>query len=429
VPGAEAYHLELQGDGDAALADTVTAPTWTSPPLPAGSWTLVATAVAQGASSEPTRVAFVRTQAPPLAAPVATTPDDATRIVFWAAPPPVTLGWQAVSDAAGYQVELDAPEVVAAAAPPSVAPLRVAGLGHELAGMAPGAHRWRVRAVDADGEPGPWSTSRTLWLAPAQGAVAALTVDPAPVPVGLATPAHVRLEVRDADGAPVTGELRAQALHGSLGALTAVGAGVFVGEYVAPSEGRLEFDELALERAGEPAVPAARLPLLPAVRLRAGVSAGAVANFAAPIAPQVALEADYKLARVLGGLGATVRVGYHQKQLSTSGALAASAVQHSVPLMVGGRLALLHGPVVPYAGAGVLAALFVSTVRVEGQAEDERSVWGLGLEATAGCELARLGPGSVFGEARWAWLRARAREVAYDGGGLAIAVGYRLDLW
>jgi hypothetical protein len=78
---------------------------------------------------------------------------------------------------------------------------------------------------------------------------------------------------------------------------------------------------------------------------------------------------------------------------------------------------------------GVMTALFVSTVRVEGQAEDERSAWGLGVEASAGCELAGLGPGRAFGEARWARLRATAGEVAYDGGGLTVAVGYRLDLW
>jgi hypothetical protein len=430
VPGAEGYRLELFAVDDerAVLSATVTSSAWTSPPIAAGAWTLVASALAGGTVSEPTRVAFVRTQVPPLPAPALTSPGAAARIVFWASPPPVVFAWQAVPDATAYELDLDPPDDASTAAP-RAPPLLVRVPTYELAGLAAGAHGWRVRAVDAADVPGPWSEARHLSLEAARGGVAALTVDPGPVPVGRVEPAHVRLELHDADGAPVVGELRAQALHGSLGVLTAVAAGVFVADYLAPAEGRLAYDELSLERAGDAAALMARVPLLPSARLRVGVSGGVVSNFASPVAPTVALDGDYRVARVLGELSATVRVGYHRKQLSAAGALDASAVQHTVPATLGARLALLRGPVVPYVGAGVVAALLVSTVRVEGQTADERTAWGLGFEGAAGCELAGIGPGSAFGEARWGRLRAASGDVAYDGGGLAVAVGYRLDLW
>lgn len=83
----------------------------------------------------------------------------------------VVLRWQSVPGAAGYELQV----ATDAAFTPPVLEVRAELAGHRLA-PSEVARYWRVRAVDAEGRPGPWSTVKTiapLRQAPAPGVGAA----------------------------------------------------------------------------------------------------------------------------------------------------------------------------------------------------------------------------------------------------------------
>jgi hypothetical protein len=71
----------------------------------------------------------------------------------------------------------------------------------------------------------------------------------------------------------------------------------------------------------------------------------------------------------------------------------------------------------------------IGRLNVDGQDEVVRSELGLGADIGMGGRLA-LGPGHLFAEVRYGWMRRADDEELFelDGGGLVPVVGYRVEL-
>ncbi|MBI3179273.1 MAG: hypothetical protein HYZ27_06400, partial [Deltaproteobacteria bacterium] len=158
-----------------------------------------------------------------------------------------------------------------------------------------------------------------------------------------------------------------------------------------------------------------------------GASLGVVSNFSQVLAPSLAGELSCAPAAFPESLSLFVRVGYHTSKLASDDAGDVQAVQHAVPIALGARFDITRGALIPYARAAVLTGIFYGRIESELDGVIERTQAGMGGEGGAGVSWP-LGRGDAFAEMRYAWLRRQGRVFKFDGGGLAPAVGFRLEL-
>lgn len=110
----------------------------------------------------------------------------------------ITLQWAAVANASRYEIEL--------ARDAGCAPVEARETTAEVSWqvpLAPGDWWWRIRSLDADGEPGPWSAVLPFSISPAAPAAAVTGDDGAVLRLGwgvdttVAKPAAYRLQLAD----------------------------------------------------------------------------------------------------------------------------------------------------------------------------------------------------------------------------------------
>ena len=136
------------------------------------------------------------TPPPPPSAPTLVSPANGAISVVQ----PVTLDWTTVTNAASYEVQVDNSSTIAA---PFVASLSVTTSQATLSGLPAQQLWWRVRARNASGVFGPFSSARrfTPLSAPAPAALSALSVSPSSVAGGTSATGTVTLT----SGAPAGG--------------------------------------------------------------------------------------------------------------------------------------------------------------------------------------------------------------------------------
>lgn len=310
----------------------------------------------------------------------------------------VVLRWQAVQGAAGYdlQVARDATFAV------RELDIRVELAGYRL-GPPPTAGRryWRVRTVDGDGRPGPWSSAKVIEpIEPVPGTAAA-PLEPDPVPLDVPPVAPARLQSEPPLLAPMSGA-------GPLPSLTAR-AGDEPATQPPPPDAALEGPGLLdLLRTGRP-----------------GLLAGWRSNLLGVSAPTLAAEGVWPLPWRGGRWGVALRAGWWREATEVPASLGLDAPIAATADVL--PIALLLTREVPtpwarlYAGAGVGLHLVVMRQGSMGSLDASGA-----LEATVGAGR-RIGPGEPFVE-----LSAGLGGV--DGplgrlrtGGISFAVGYRLQ--
>jgi len=111
-----------------------------------GAWSVTSSITITGSVAPP----------PPLAAPSLSSPSSGSRV---SAGKPVTFSWGGVSGAATYQLQVDDSSSFPA---PLIVDQTVTGNQFTVSSLARGTRFWRVRAVDGAGNPGTWSTVRSL---------------------------------------------------------------------------------------------------------------------------------------------------------------------------------------------------------------------------------------------------------------------------
>lgn len=308
----------------------------------------------------------------------------------------VVLRWQSVQGAAGYDLQVARDATFA---------VREVDVRVELAGyrMGPpptaGRRYWRVRTVDGDGRPGPWSTPKVIE-----------PIDPAPGRAAPPEPELVVLDVPPVAPQPVASEpTEPQPMSGAepLPALAARAADE-PAPPSAPPEGTLEWPKpLDVLRAGRP-----------------GLLAGWRSNLLGVSAPTLAAEGRWPLPWLGGRWGVALRAGWWREatevpaSLGLDAPLAATADVLPIALLLTRELPTRWARL--YAGAG--AGLHLVVIRQGGMGSLDASA---ALEAVVGAGR-RVGPGEPFVE-----LSAGVGGV--DGplgrlrtGGISLSLGYRL---
>jgi hypothetical protein len=310
--------------------------------------------------------------------------------------PRVVLRWQSVPGAAGYDLQVSRDATFAV----REVDVRVELAGYRL-GSPPTAGRryWRVRTVDGDGRPGPWSTAKVIEPLEAGPGTPA---PPEPVAVLLDVPpvAPAPLPAEPAEPQPPSGA--------EPGPPLASRAGDVPPPPTAPPESELEgMGFLGLLRAGRPAL-----------------MAGWRSNLLGVSAPLLAAEGRWPFPWLGARWGVALRAGWWREATKVPASLGLYAPLPATADVV--PLALLLTRELPtrwarlYAGAG--AGLHLVVMRQEGMGSLGASG---ALEAVVGAGR-RVGPGEPFVE-----LAAGLGGV--DGplgrlrtGGISLSVGYRL---
>jgi hypothetical protein len=303
----------------------------------------------------------------------------------------VVLRWQSVPGAAGYDLQV--------ATDPSFA-RRTVDLRVELAGyrLVPAPEQrcyWRVRTVDADGRPGPWSTAKTIEPPGREPAPSAVEAPPPPVEAQALEPAPL------AGGAPAADE--------SGPAFPPIAARA--GELPAPI---VSFPEEGFEGAS---------PWAALWDGRPGALVGWRANLLGVDAPQVGIEGTWPLTWLGGGWSGALRVGWWRERATVrvTGAPALGAAADVFPLSVILLRSFDLRRVRLYAGAGLGADLVV--VRLPDQGALEASA---AARVLAGAGR-RLGPGEAFAEVEGGLGGVDGPLGRLRTGGLSLSLGYRLS--
>jgi hypothetical protein len=186
VPEAVAYRVQLAADADfhALAADIETAqPQASVAPGVDGTYWVRARSIDRFGIEGTDAVVRITQHVLP-AAPAPAAPADAAKL----SGPTVSFDWTPVPQAAHYALQV-APG--ADFAQPAVVRADPAAAHADLAAPAPGSYAWRVAAVNARGETGPWSAVRRFALRPAaplpevpqiQGREMRLRWEPLPAP-------------------------------------------------------------------------------------------------------------------------------------------------------------------------------------------------------------------------------------------------------
>jgi hypothetical protein len=308
----------------------------------------------------------------------------------------VVLRWQSVQGAAGYDLQV--------ARDPAFA-VRELDVRVELAGYrlghppTSGRRYWRVRTVDGDGRPGPWSTAKVIEpIEPDSGAAA----PPEPEPVALDVPplAPARLPPGPEAPQPMSQAEPRPSL--------ASRAGDEPSPTPPPPEGELEgIRVLDLLLAGRPAL-----------------MAGWRSNLLGVSAPSLAAEGRWPFPWLGAGWGVGLRAGWWREstevpaELGLDAPLAATADVLPIALLLSRELPTRWARL--YAGAG--PGLHLVVIRQGGMGSLDASG---ALEAVVGAGRS-AGPGEPF-------MEISASLGGVDGplgrlrtGGISFSVGYRL---
>jgi hypothetical protein len=296
----------------------------------------------------------------------------------------VVLRWQAVPEAASYDLQIAKDDAFTA----RELEARVQLNGFRLEPPPEARRFWRVRSVDAEGRPGPWSRAKTIEpLVPvAEPGPATLDVPPvAPVAIAAAGPQPRSERTPDLELDPHAGEQIAPPLDDGIDGVS--GRDVLLAS-------------------------------------RPGALLGWRSNLLGVAAPTVAVEAACQLPWFGARWGASLRLGWWGERVTVPASvgitdpLDASADVFTLALLA------VHSFPQPwarlYAGAGAGLHLALIRLRDEGALEASPA-----LELVGGAGLP-MGPGELFGE-----LSAGLGGV--DGplgrlrtGGIAVSLGYRL---
>ncbi|MEE8408337.1 MAG: hypothetical protein V3T05_01905, partial [Myxococcota bacterium] len=344
VPGADQYEVIVRAQssqGDVTGARAQQSPARVTG-LSAGAYE-VAVVATTGDVSSPAPARWHRFELallPPLGIPVLRDPKNEAQFTTGEQPPVVDFAWDAVNDAAGYEIEVGlAPSAEASVAQTHAE--RVDGATEvKRADFQVGTWAWRVRAVGGDGTPGEYSAARRFTVVES-----------------------------DPDSAPV--------FEGVLSPTIILGGAV-----------------------------------------------GFVTNFEGVLSPTLTVEAGSRLPFVDERLAASIRVGYHFAKVTRAGTPSIDATQHAIPIAVGARWDLPPIGVVPYVGGSML--LGVLHARFDDPGQPAETLVGFGAEGAVGAWW-KLGPGSLFAEVRYGWMRRSSDTFDLDGGGLVPVAGYRIE--
>lgn len=301
----------------------------------------------------------------------------------------VVLRWRPVPGAAAYDLQV--------AADPAflrrLVDVRVELAGHRLGPPTPERRYWRVRTVDPDGRPGPWSTPRVI-----EG-MASPSVEPEPVPLDVPPVPPAALGVPSAVDAEPSG------------AAPERGARVAEDDPAAawrPPRSR------AVERAlGGEVLRGGRVALLAGWRF----------NLLGVDAPTVAVEGRWPLPWLGRPWSGALRAGWWRERASlpegSAAALPSEATADVVPLSVVLCRSFPLRRARGYAGLGAGADLVVVRVGDRGALEASAAAHGV---AGAG---RRLGTGELFGELAIGLGGVDGPLGRLRTGGIGLSVGYR----
>jgi hypothetical protein len=308
----------------------------------------------------------------------------------------VVLRWQAVQGAAGYDLQVAAD----AAFTQRELDLRVDVAGYRLAPSAATRH-WRVRAVDADGRPGPWSATKTIApLLHAPPAAAVTGPEPEPEPAPLAVPPLLPAAVQEAAAQPPEEWLPSvKPIRSASDDEPPLAMGRDAG-----FEGGSILDLL---RDGRP-----------------GAMVGWRANLLGVTAPSLTVEGTWPLPWLGSAWSAALRAGWWRERATVPSRLGLSTPLEATADVVPLAALALRGFQLPwarpYVGAGLGADLVVVRVPRDGALEASAA-----LLAVAGAGR-RVGPGEAFAELSGGLGGVDGPLGRLRTGGISLSVGYRL---
>lgn len=345
----------------------------------------------------------------PLAAPTALTP-GADAVIAGAHP--VTLSWNGVEGATGYEVELGT--TVRRAADPSL-PLRA---------LEEGEHTWRVRALDDLQSPGHWSAPARFHLGVPATARAEVSFERDALIADGEAHTRVAIALYDLRGRKVEGASpHVETASGVLEEVR-VEAGAIRARYIAPDsvpEGQQ--DELVVRDRGFEA--RAQIRILPRPSsVVVGAAAGYSTAFSSFASPYAGAFVTWNTPWLRERLAFSARAGFHQGQASVMGGTfdPVSFTTRVVPLTALALYRLPLGPVELNAGAGPSLHV-VST----------SATFGAEVVPTAGVAAAveavrEVGPGVLSVGLTGEYVRVDGELVRGRTGGLRASIGYGVKL-
>ncbi|HZA51147.1 MAG TPA: hypothetical protein VE549_10420, partial [Myxococcaceae bacterium] len=339
-----------------------------------------------------------------------------------AAPPPgavipegaVAFAWNAVADASRYELAVRRP----GASEPEVLPASEPRVSFAVADE--GEYEWRVRAIEADGTPGQWS-SQTLFNR-GRPRIARAVFRPGSrwsVAAGSEVTSF-EVDVYDARGRPVEGAPLAAA--SDLGSVVSLGADGATHRFafLAPEHVH-EATVAEIRVADRDFATTAQVNIRPPPRFRFTARAGFATNLGALAGPWVGAEVAMKAPMVRrawilgrvgsfgGGMEIPASLGLDAPLRADARVISASvlaAYEWSAP---SGTLQVGAGPALHFA--------HVETNRQSG------AMWDAGLELTVGIAR-RWGPGKALVQASLDFGTAEGTLARMRTGGLVVSVGY-----
>ena len=352
-----------------------------------------------------------------LPAPVLERPAQGERITLLApGQPAVHLTWKASQQAQRYEIQVGRSE--------SFEPLLAGELTTETDRAIRleelGEYLWRARALGANGQQGPWSEVRRFVVA-ARVAGAELRM------AREAESAHVTIEVRlrDAEGVGVESvSLSARASAGSIGKFESIGGGTYRAAWQAPAGERAERAEISVQGPFGLSLTGRIPDRSPAFSV--GARAGVTSNLASASWPRFELEVRYRLPWLRDRLFLAGTAGYLYATRRDALEVEVDSALHCLPLTLAAGVRQPIDRFELYAAVGLVAEGYVGEVNVAGLDPKTDKGFHTGAVGSVGAGHA-LGPGSLFLDMSYSYLRPTAGHVDVGGSGLTLTCGYRWE--